>query len=836
MAMQRRLAVAERTVREQDETHKKTLEKLNYLQEQNAIEEKQRSRAEGDIRDLRRQLIVANQAAQEAKVKLKELEDASNQEKQQLRGLQELQLREQADAQMVELRERLATAERQAEEAAKRQLELQGKAHSEELVSARKQREAAEAMRAKADGEAKHLRSELAATQASLQQATSRQQELHAKHSQELNTLRRRQADADRLKEQAAVEASLLKEKLTRSEVGATESSAQQKQWLDEAHEAEVRVLRERHVETERRRREAEDRLREAEQAIEAGSAQHQARVEELRKVYAEHAQVQASKERAEVQARELRDRLATAERAAENAVVKQRQLLDAAHGEALRDIEDRLQATEADRKRAEDQAATLREMLQSAGRDDVGQAQKLSAMHEESLRNLQAQQAETEARAREAETQAKNLSQRLAAAERAAHTAASRQKEILDAAHAEELRAIQERQAAVELEKERAQAQAMLLTERLKAAEMAVDENAERQRAALDAAHEEELRSIQRRQAAAEAGRGRAEQQAQELAAKLAQAEQTAQEGGAGGGGANDAIKEARDLKERLAAMSRQLEESKTRSRLTDPVLQSSVRRNSDASKKPRQPGGPSRNKDELGQALDQRLAAAERAIGNLGEVGMAGSPSEREGGNGSQTQTGPDKTRASGMGDASSKPAFSVSGSTAPSPKDSSQAQGPVSRASSSLPTYPSAAAGAMRSGQFSTSTGKSPSPVSGAMASSRQGMSTPPHPGASIGRPYRESATGGAPPPSAQAGSAKLFTSFTSTSSARNARQAPGVPTGETRHSMSARPPGPGSAQTGPGTGDAAPWRDARTASKPTTTRPSGAPSWPMHDPSR
>lgn len=196
LILRQRLANAEQTVKEQKEIQDQTRGELRELRHRHELDSLAKEQAEGEARTLRRQLALAEEAAQEANTRLQALEMDELTGRKGRNVLEDVQ-RTQAEAE--QLRNGLANAEASLKESQARLAAIPVVPSDQELAAlqrrheeAEKLREAAEERASKlgkqladadelaksAETEARELRAQLAASQVELENAKVRQREL----------------------------------------------------------------------------------------------------------------------------------------------------------------------------------------------------------------------------------------------------------------------------------------------------------------------------------------------------------------------------------------------------------------------------------------------------------------------------------------------------------------------------------------------------------------------------------------------------------------------------------------------------------------------------------
>jgi len=412
------------------------------------------------------------------------------------------------------------------------------------------------------------------------EQTVKQQKELQDSTLRELHDLQQRHTDSEREKRRVEAEVASLSRQLEIAEKTAEEAVGR----LEEIHnatEGEYPKLQDQQQLEEAKRVQAEalsselrDRLAAAEAAAEAAAAKEKAVLDaehrkELDALHQRHADTEIQKQMAETQATELRQMLVVAERNADEAVARQKEVLEKAHAEDLRTFQQLCAAADAQRDDAEERATELRKQLLTAEQaiDAAATRQKelVDQEYQEELNNLQQHHTMAQSQRDHAELQASELKDRLDAAEQATRQAteqATRQCAVVDAkreraelqaialkqrlvdaeqaydksmrshkalsdtAHGQEIDELQKRHVLAQSQRDLAEERAAKLSSELVAAQQALDEHAARQREALVASREDDFRAVQLQYAKAEMVISEQEQRARELREKLANAE----------------------------------------------------------------------------------------------------------------------------------------------------------------------------------------------------------------------------------------------------------------------------------------------------------------------
>lgn len=280
----------------------------------------------------------------------------------------------------------------------------------------------------------------------------------------------------------------------------------------------------------------------------------------------------EAKRTQAEALSRELRDKLALAEKAVEESTARQKEELDALHQDEVQALQRKHDDTEVARKAAQEHAEELRDMLvvaeRNANKAVAEQREELERAHADDLAALQRLREEADVQRRDAEERSNDLRRQLELTEQAIDAAASQEKRLLDEQHEEELLRLRQEQQqakdqrddaaqkALELEarlqaaeqaaklaadqvslqtvdadkrREFAELQAIALKQRLVDAEQAFDESMKSQKALKDSAHDQELQDLHERHALARKERDLAETRAAQLSDELLAAQRAA-------------------------------------------------------------------------------------------------------------------------------------------------------------------------------------------------------------------------------------------------------------------------------------------------------------------
>lgn len=368
LALQRRLADAEDTVRElrmlQDTTRgelrhlqehqalqdTQAAEELQSLQEQLAQTEQQSAKAEVSAMQLRAALQDAEQAADAALAQQRAiLEETHAEDLQKLRELSAAveEQRGQAELEANELRRELVAVESRAEEA---QHQLDAKL-AVQLDRLKAEQDEADSARREAANEAERLREAVAVAQAETADRNEQMQELQCLRVRNLEIESRRQQS-----ENDARELRRMLEEARRS----TNSIIQPKEELDKKRDDELESIRRRNLVAEEELRAADAKRRKAlEDAWPVD--------EELARLRTRHLGAEVRSQKAEEQAREMAERLARAERTASEAVIHERRVLDTQHQDELRRVRERHRQSELAVDEVEMRASEFRERLVNA-------------------------------------------------------------------------------------------------------------------------------------------------------------------------------------------------------------------------------------------------------------------------------------------------------------------------------------------------------------------------------------------------------------------------------------------------------------------------------------
>lgn len=424
------------------------------------------------------------------------------------------------------LRERLAIAEQTVNDQKRIQDDT-----LKELHGMQQQKALDETGLRKAEAEVNDLRQQLAKAREVTEDAVTKLKSLEtASHVEEMQLLQKQRALEATRREEAEARTRDLEARLVDANKAIAASEARNLSLLDEARTEGMQEFQRQREENEEGRRQAEEQafalramLGDAQQQLDESVARQkllrEAHEEEVRRLRKQHQEIEAKKQQSEADVRQLKERLTHAESRATRLSMEQQEALDSVvkpFQEDVRKLREQHDDSEQKRREVEHEAKELKKRLQAA---------------EKSIEYAEKQSRADAVRSDEI---TRDLQNRLNAAEVAAQATASQQRALLGEVHEEELTKLQKRRAAAEQEKERALQQAAELRTHLVNVEQAAAEAATRQKIALHQQHDDELKALQKKQAAAEASKDLAELQARELRQRLAAAESATNQVGA--------------------------------------------------------------------------------------------------------------------------------------------------------------------------------------------------------------------------------------------------------------------------------------------------------------
>jgi len=470
LALRTKLATAEQTIIEQKEIQERTYKELKVLENKSQIEGMEKKQSQAEAQSLKQKLVQAETIADAAKRQVEELTKkyqealsdldtgGKGDELSMLREQRDVEAakRQEAEAQSQELRANLVEAERLAQEAEERMttLSLTENSRDVEIERLRTQQALTEAQKQQAEVNARLIREKLATSQQALAEAVSKQKLFADAHEEEMKGLRERVEAAEVCRTNAEEDSTILSGRLAAATAQVSKGTAQAQA---------VQHLQEEQTKQEARRREAENHAKELKELLAAAEKANteslerqrnqlkEAHSHELRGVYDEHAKAVKEKDAAGVKASELRTQLAAAEKAAEQAANDQKQLMDAKHQEELNAMRDMHSETEKSKANAEAALEELKDKVQAAeeaAKEAVQKRQEtLQGEHAKEMAKLRERNAAAEQRREQAEA-------RVRLAENSASATASEVQDRLSAAHKEEVERIRLEQAVEEQSK----------------------------------------------------------------------------------------------------------------------------------------------------------------------------------------------------------------------------------------------------------------------------------------------------------------------------------------------------------------------------------------------
>mmetsp|Transcript_20487 Transcript_20487/g.36800 ORF Transcript_20487/g.36800 Transcript_20487/m.36800 type:complete len:877 (-) Transcript_20487:159-2789(-) len=455
MVLRERLADAEEIAREQEEIQEQALHEIIELQKKNDDVEAALKERKAADEAAAKQRTLADEAHAETLRKLKERQDAAEAKSQE------------AELKAKELRELLDFADKAAEEAVEqKKAELEQK-HEEELQKLRHLTDLAESQRKDAQAKAQELHDKLEASEKAIRdKAAKEQEELSAKHTDEVESLRREFAIAEEQRDQAEQQVLALKRQMEDSKAIEDEELAKLRATVEETQKTTTAQLEARDLQEDAIRKELEElkRSREAE----------------------DRRRAEADKE-----LDELRTALASSQKKTDDAVASASQALEAQHTEEVKTLKRRVESVEVQQQIAESKAQELKNRLRSeAQAADEAQARqrKMSdSAQKKQLEDFQQKQRDAEAKQKAADAKAADLGRKLAAAEKAALQATEKQRLELAAEREEEMKNLTLQKQAAEEQLRKVESTASSLRERLAAAEVSMDQEAQRQREMVD-------------------------------------------------------------------------------------------------------------------------------------------------------------------------------------------------------------------------------------------------------------------------------------------------------------------------------------------------------------
>lgn len=256
---------------------------------------------------------------------------------------------------------------------------------------------------------------------------------------------------------------------------------------------------------------------------------------DELRKLEESKEAAEKKREEAEGKAKEFKELLEFADKAAEEAVARERSALEKSHAEEMGKLRHLSDIAEAQQKEAKENANSLQRQLQAAMEAQSAAQQQLSDGDDklkQELQELRRNREIVDAKRSEAEKQREELRSMLAAAQGKTDEAVADAKSTLEAKHAQEVQRLDRQLQSEQVKRELAESQAKELKDGLVADARAADEASAQQQTKLQDAQEmhrersSEVENLQEQVRAAEAKVGRVEHTARELRERLAAAE----------------------------------------------------------------------------------------------------------------------------------------------------------------------------------------------------------------------------------------------------------------------------------------------------------------------
>ncbi|CAE8628041.1 unnamed protein product, partial [Polarella glacialis] len=212
--------------------------------------------------------------------------------------------------------------------------------------------------------------------------------------------------------------------------------------------------------------------------------------------------------------------------------LLQQRDQQDDAYREELQELRRNSEATEVRHREAEEQLRELRALLASSQQNSkavlTAKTTDLEAKHSAEVRGLQSRVAAAEVQEQLAEAKAQQLKDffkdRLVADSQAADEA--KISRLANSAYEQELETVRQKHKEAESKQQAAEARAVELGQKLADAEKAASEAAQKQIDELDATREDELRSVRQQMEVAEIRMNKVESKASEIRQKLVAAE----------------------------------------------------------------------------------------------------------------------------------------------------------------------------------------------------------------------------------------------------------------------------------------------------------------------
>jgi len=231
---------------------------------------------------------------------------------------------------------------------------------------------------------------------------------------------------------------------------------------------------------------------------IEVRDQQEEAFRKELEEIKQSREAQDKRRAEADKELQELREALVSSQSKTDEAVASASQSLEDQHREEVKGLKRRVESVEVQQQLAEAKAQELKNRLrsevQAADEAQAREKRMADSAQKKQLSDFEQMQRDAESKQKAADAKAAELGRKLAAAEKAALEATQKQSVNLEAEREEEVSNLKQQKQAAEEKLNKVESMASGLRERLAAAEVSMDQEAERQRVMLDLERQKSL------------------------------------------------------------------------------------------------------------------------------------------------------------------------------------------------------------------------------------------------------------------------------------------------------------------------------------------------------